>query len=54
MLSHLVYAADGRNVELTMVNGRTVYENGEYPGIDHEQVMADVREYCEKTFGELV
>ncbi|NMA09081.1 MAG: amidohydrolase [Clostridiales bacterium] len=47
--SQLVYAATGRDVCMTMVNGRVVYERGAYPGIDHEKWMAELREYCEKT-----
>ncbi len=54
VLSHLVYAACGRDVELTMVNGRVVWENGEFPGIDAERCMAELREYCKQTFGDLV
>ena len=54
VLSHLVYAACGRDVELTMVNGRVVWENGEFPGIDAERCMAELREYCKKTFGDCV
>jgi len=54
VLSQLVYAASGRDVEMTVVNGRTVYENGEFPGIDHEQLCAEVREYCKSTFGDKV
>lgn len=54
VLSHLVYAASGRDVELTMCAGRTVYENGEFPGIDHERDMAELREYCESKFGEIL
>ncbi|MEA4824941.1 MAG: amidohydrolase [Clostridiaceae bacterium] len=53
-LSHLVYAATGRDVELTMVGGRVAYENGAFPGIDAEKCAAELREYCKATFGERV
>ena len=52
VLSHLVYAATGRDVELTMTAGRVVYENGEFPGLDAERCAAELREYCKATFGE--
>ena len=54
VLSHLVYTATGRDVELTMVNGRVVYENGEFPGIDAERCSAELREYCKATFGDVL
>ena len=54
VLSHLVYAAAGRDVEMTLVNGKAVYENGEFPGVDAERCAAELREYCKKTFGDCV
>ncbi len=51
-LSHLVYAATGEDVELTMSAGRILYENGEFPGIDAERCMRELREYTKETFGE--
>lgn len=37
----LTYAAQGSDVVMTMVNGRILYENGEYLTLDAERVMAD-------------
>jgi len=45
VLSSLVYAASGRDVVLTMNNGRIVYENGRFPGLDEKETAAQLREY---------
>lgn len=38
----LVYCARDADVRLTVVDGRVVMQGGEFPGIDHERVAADV------------
>ena len=45
LLNNLVYAADGGDVVLTMVDGRVLYRDGEYPALDVERIEFE----CEKT-----
>jgi hydroxyatrazine ethylaminohydrolase len=33
-------------VDLTMVNGKVVFENGEFPGIDEEAMFAEAEKVC--------
>ncbi|QLC32673.1 5'-deoxyadenosine deaminase [Halarchaeum sp. CBA1220] len=44
--SHLVYAAHGDDVALTMVDGEVRYENGTYPGFDAAATLESAREYA--------
>lgn len=44
--SALAYAATGRDVYLTMVNGKVLYENGEFASIDIEKARAEVACYA--------
>jgi 5-methylthioadenosine/S-adenosylhomocysteine deaminase len=46
----VVYAADSRNVALTMVNGRILYENGALTTIDEPALRAEVRDQRRKLF----
>jgi 5-methylthioadenosine/S-adenosylhomocysteine deaminase len=41
----IAYAAKGSDVDLTMVQGRILYENGEYLTIDLEKTRREVEEY---------
>ncbi len=41
-LATLIYAAQGSDVCMTMVDGKVLYENGEYKTIDAERVLYDV------------
>lgn len=41
-LSTLIYSAQGSDVKMTMVDGKILYENGEYKTIDAERVYHDV------------
>lgn len=38
---NLVYSGSKRNVSMTVVNGRILYENGEFPTVDCEKIYAD-------------
>ena len=40
-VSHLVYAAGAAPVRLTMVEGRVVYRDGRFPGLDHQSLRAE-------------
>ncbi len=39
--ANLVYAAQGSDVRLTMVDGRVLYEDGAYTTLDKEKIMAE-------------
>lgn len=45
VMENLVYSASGRDVCLTMVGGKVLYENGEYTTIDLEALKKDLKEY---------
>ena len=40
MADNVVYSAQGSDVVLTMVDGKILYENGDYPTIDVEREIA--------------
>lgn len=42
LLNNLVYAASGSDVVMTMVDGKILYENGEYKTIDIEKTIFEV------------
>jgi len=46
-LSHLVFAAHGDDVRLTMVDGEIVYEDGAFPTVDAPQIRADAQRYAD-------
>lgn len=46
----LVYAGNARDVKMTMVDGRILYENGEYQTIDIEKLKFEMRDTCEQYF----
>lgn len=41
--SNIAYAANGSDVVLTMVDGKILYENGEFKTLDVERIMYDVK-----------
>jgi cytosine/adenosine deaminase-related metal-dependent hydrolase len=45
VFSHLVFAAHGDDVAFTMVNGDMVYEDGELPTGDADEIRRRAREY---------
>ncbi len=45
LVNHLVYAAEGSDVCLTMSDGRIVYRDGEFPTIDLEKVVYEVESH---------
>ena len=47
----LVYAAQASDVVMTMVDGRILYENGEYLTLDRERVLYDARKAVERLYG---
>ena len=46
LMSHLVYAASGHDVVLTMVRGKILYAAGAYPTIDRDALMKELMEYA--------
>ena len=46
VLSGLVYAAKGGDVAMTMVRGKVLYQNGSFPTIDLNSVVAELTEYA--------
>ena len=53
LVNNLVYASSGSDIILTMVDGETVYKNGEYMTIDIEKVIFEVNRAKTKILGEL-
>ncbi|MDR1320606.1 MAG: amidohydrolase family protein, partial [Gracilibacteraceae bacterium] len=51
--NHLLYAACGTDVVLTMADGRVLYDDGEYPTIDLEKTICAVRAARERILSEL-
>ena len=49
----LIYAADGGDVAMTLVDGRIVYERGSWPTIDIEKVKFEARASVSRILGEL-
>lgn len=50
---NLVFAGDGSDVVLTMCDGKVVYREGEYAGIDLEKVKAEVSARAARIISEL-
>ena len=50
-LPMLVYAAQASDVVMTMVDGRILYENGEYLTLDREKVMFDAKQAVKRLYG---
>ena len=46
VLSHLVYAASGHDVALTMVRGRILYADGKYPTLDVAGALKKLHDYA--------
>ena len=45
-ISSLCYSASGRDVKLTMVRGKILYENGEFYTIDLEKTLYEIQNYA--------
>jgi 5-methylthioadenosine/S-adenosylhomocysteine deaminase len=46
VLSSLVFAAKGGDVAMTMVRGKILYQNGQFPTIDLQSVVQTLTEYA--------
>ena len=50
-LSNLVYSAQGGDVCLTMVDGRILYENGEFTTLDRDRILVEARKAAKRLLG---
>ena len=50
-LPMLAYAAQASDVVMTMVDGKILYENGEYLTIDREKAMFDAKQAVKRLYG---
>jgi len=50
-LPMLVYSAQASDVVMTMVDGKILYENGEYLTIDREKAMYDAKKAVQRLYG---
>ena len=46
VLNGLVWSAKGGDVALTMVRGKILYQNGQFPTIDLKQVVEELTQYA--------
>lgn len=53
MKTNVVYSASGSDVVLTMIDGKVVYKDGEFPTIDLEKVKFETGKSVERILGEL-
>ena len=49
--SLICYAAQGSDVVMTMVDGKILYENGEYLTMDRDRIFHDYRKSCNYLYG---
>jgi len=49
---NLVYSGSKDNIKLTMVNGKILYENGDFPTLDIEQIYTDADEVVKRITSE--
>ncbi len=53
LINNLVYSSSGTDVEMTMVDGQVLYENGVYTTIDIEKTMAMVEKHTTQILAQL-
>ena len=46
VLSSLVFSAKGGDVAMTMVRGKILYQNGQFPTIDLKEVVEELTSYA--------
>lgn len=51
LYSAVVYSAQSSDVVMTMVDGRILYQDGEFKTIDKEKVYANLERVCKRLFG---
>ena len=50
-LSNLIYSAQAGDVCLTMVDGRILYENGEFLTLDRDRILFEARQAAKRLLG---
>lgn len=50
IINNIVYSAQGTDVETTVVNGKILYDKGEYKTIDIERVTREILKIKERVF----
>jgi len=53
LLNNLVYAADGNDVVMTMVDGKVLYRDGSYPTLDIERIYYECEKSRQRILGKL-
>ena len=53
MVNNIVYSASGSDILMTMINGKVVYENGDYCTIDIERVLFEAVTATKNILGRL-
>ena len=53
MVGNLIYAGQGTDVCLTMVDGKVLYRDGNFPTIDLEKVVREAERSAYRIAGEL-
>lgn len=48
---NIVYSGSKENVKLTMINGRILYENGEFVGVDTEEIYRNAQQITDRIKG---
>ncbi len=48
---NIVYSGSKENVELTMINGKILYENGEFVGIDTDEIYRNAQKITDRIKG---
>lgn len=50
IVKNLVFSGASENVIMTAVNGRILYDNGDFIGVDTERLYSDTKKICERIF----
>ena len=53
VLNNLIYSASGSDIVLTMVDGKVLYDNGDYPTLDTEKIHFETLRSRNRILGEL-
>ena len=51
LVSNLAYAAQASDVETVFVDGKIVYDKGEYKTLDREKILYNINKVCKRLFG---
>lgn len=47
-ISHLIYSAEGKDVWLTMINGKIIFKDGEFKTVNYPKLVEKVKKYQNK------